>query len=324
MKCILRRCINCPKYRLFDVEKNLTDRDPHISFHVFEKIAKCSIHGVLKNNISFCPMCKDETKDERKGVFSNLKQMILKKTSFHIFINDYYLPMLEKYAYHRPHYILLGKNVSGLTRKKAMKPGDIETTRDYAERLSFKLDKEIMSLNFGNSVSLSMEGVSVRYFKKEVSSDNVLDKETFFDFEKDTILDFHSHLSDSCIQNAGSTHQHMIVLLDFLFKNKYMTEGSTLFCNTDGESKQYRCANSLYYLSLLSTKYNINIDRAIGAPGHGKNIVDGLNAVDKHYLKKIMRITKKASETDSNIKKLTSILSLKTNLFLFPNNQLVC
>ena len=50
-----------------------------------------------------------------------------------------------------------------------MKPGDIETTRDYAERLSFKLYKEIMILNFGNSTSLSMEGVSVRHFSKEKS-----------------------------------------------------------------------------------------------------------------------------------------------------------
>ena len=55
---------------------------------------------------------------------------------------------------------------------------------------------------------------------------------------------------------------------------------------------------------MLSTKFNINIDRAIGAPGHGKDIVDGLNAVDKHYLKKIMRITKCAHEDNSDIKKI--------------------
>ena len=93
--------------------------------------------------------------------------MILMKKPFHVFIKDFYLPILEKYAYHRPHFILLGKNESGALRKGVLKPGDVETTRDYAERLSFKLDNEIMSLNFGNSVSLSMEGVSVRRFSKE-------------------------------------------------------------------------------------------------------------------------------------------------------------
>ena len=48
-----------------------------------------------------------------------------------------------------------------------MKPGDLDTTRDYAEILSFKLDNDIMNLNFDNSVSLSMEGVSIRQFSKE-------------------------------------------------------------------------------------------------------------------------------------------------------------
>ena len=82
--------------------------------------------------------------------------MVLMTKPFPVFISEFYLPMLEKYAYHRPHFILLGKNESGALRKAALKPGDVETTRDYAERLSFKLDNEIMSLNFGNSVSLSM------------------------------------------------------------------------------------------------------------------------------------------------------------------------
>ena len=58
-------------------------------------------------------------------------------------------------------------------------------------------------------------------------------------------MEFHSHLSDSCIQNAGTTHQHMIVLFDMLKKDKFISDGSTLYCNTDGASKQYRCANAL-------------------------------------------------------------------------------
>ena len=35
-------------------------------------------------------------------------------------------------------------------------------------------------------------------------------------------------------------------------------------------------------------KYNVVIDRSVSAPGHGKSIIDGLNAVDKHYLRKVM------------------------------------
>ena len=93
--------------------------------------------------------------------------MVLLTRSFPDFIQNFYRPTLEKYAYHRPHFILLSKNESGALRRAAMKPGDLESNRDYAERLSFKLDNEIMSLNFGNLVSLSMEGVSIRSFTKE-------------------------------------------------------------------------------------------------------------------------------------------------------------
>ena len=34
----------------------------------------------------------------------------------------------------------------------------------------------------------------------------------------------------------------------------------------------------------MSQTYSIIIDRGISAPGHGKEVVDGLNAVDKRYI----------------------------------------
>eukprot|EP00957_Ditylum_brightwellii_P137269 10465349-Ditylum_brightwellii.AAC.1 len=56
---------------------------------------------------------------------------------------------------------------------------------------------------------------------------------------------------------------------------------------TDGCAKQYRCAAAFNLLSMLAMQYNIVIDRAIQAAGHGKDVVDGLNAVDKRYLGKM-------------------------------------
>ena len=58
--------------------------------------------------------------------------------------------------------------------------------------------------------------------------------------------------------------------------------------HTDECLKQYRSANDLHLLSVLSIKYNVVIDRYVSAPGHGKSIIDGLNAVDKHYLRRVM------------------------------------
>ena len=37
-------------------------------------------------------------------------------------------------------------------------------------------------------------------------------------------------------------------------------------------------------MSVMSQCYSVTIDRGINAPGHGKEVVDGLNAVDKSYI----------------------------------------
>ena len=60
-------------------------------------------------------------------------------------------------------------------------------------------------------------------------------------------------------------------------------ESAILWKETDGCAKQYRCAIAMYLLSLISVRFNIVIDRVVGAPGHGKDIVDGLNATDKAF-----------------------------------------
>ena len=35
---------------------------------------------------------------------------------------------------------------------------------------------------------------------------------------------------------------------------------------------------------MISTNFNIIVGRMIGSPGHGKDVVDGINACDKRYL----------------------------------------
>jgi hypothetical protein len=46
-----------------------------------------------------------------------------------------------------------------------------------------------------------------------------------------------------------------------------------LYETTDGCGAQYRSATALWFLSSLSAKHNIVIDRSYGAPGHGKLFV---------------------------------------------------
>ena len=60
---------------------------------------------------------------------------------------------------------------------------------------------------------------------------------------------------------------------------------STLWEDTNGCAKQYRCALGIYLMTVLSSSYGSIMDFAINAAGHGKNVVYGLNATDKHHLK---------------------------------------
>ena len=59
----------------------------------------------------------------------------------------------------------------------------------------------------------------------------------------------------------------------------------TVWENTNGCAKQYMCALDIYLMTVLSSSYVIIMDLAINAPGNRNNVVDGLNATDKHFLK---------------------------------------
>ena len=56
-------------------------------------------------------------------------------------------------------------------------------------------------------------------------------------------------------------------------------------------------------MPVLSQCYSITFDRGISAPGHGKEVVDGLNVIDKRYMYQLMyNVQLSGSKTfDSNI-----------------------
>ena len=58
--------------------------------------------------------------------------------------------------------------------------------------------------------------------------------------------------------------------------------------NTDGCTEQYRCASALYLISVMSQCYSIIIDLGISAHGHGIEVLNELNVVDKCYIYQLM------------------------------------
>ena len=49
--------------------------------------------------------------------------------------------------------------------------------------------------------------------------------------------------------------------------------------------EKYRCALDMYLITVISSSYGIIMDCAINVPGHGNNVVGGLNTTNKCYLK---------------------------------------
>ena len=100
---------------------------------------------------------------------------------------------------------------------------------------------------------------------------------------------FHYYFSDDSNQYAATTTAHRIFFIELLKEQKVLTSKlSKIWGNTDGCADQYRCASALYLMSVLSQCYSIIIDRGIIAPGHGKEVVNVINAIYKSYIYQLM------------------------------------
>ena len=92
-------------------------------------------------------------------------------------------------------------------------------------------------------------------------------------------------------QDTDNNTAHTKRLISFLKEEKKLTASfSKIWENNDGCAKQYICASEFYLMSVMSQCYSVIIDRGISAPGYGKQVVDGLNAVDKRYIYQLMSI----------------------------------
>ena len=287
LECVMGRCSNCPSLPIPAFEfSNENYLDP-IHYGMYMYHTKCKKHGVLKDKSASCPECTTQIAD---GVISSpekiirKKEITLMKTDISSFHDDVYVPAMNKYKYHIFLVSILSKNYCKKMRYEAFEDNShwLFSERDYAERLTKELDAEIQSDHFGDNQTLSIEGVTLQLHNKLYDGNpNKI--------ESKYRLDFHSHLADFSKQDAATCFEHTCAMLDKHI-NVYgpLPSSCVIMEHTDGCAKQYRSGNALYLMNVLCLKYHVTIDRAVCAPGHGKSIIDGFNAVDKHYLRKVM------------------------------------
>ena len=137
------------------------------------------------------------------------------------FHKDFYIQQIEKLSYHRSHYKIIGKHYVADVRHKAFEstPGDISTYSDHAELFIFEPGGQLHNKFFDNNHTLSTEGCCLDSFRKTVNIRNFYDNGGgYVNQSNDTVWEFHLYLSDSKLQNAATTKEHLYTLLARMFE----------------------------------------------------------------------------------------------------------
>ena len=118
-----------------------------------------------------------------------------------------------------------------------------------------------------------MEGVAVDHFKT-------------FKISAIPIVPFHYYLSDEFFHCCITTAMNIFILIQSLpYKCFIASFLTTMWYHTYGFTKQYHYLYAIYLLYFITLEFGIIIDRAVGSPVHGKDVVGSTNAIYKIILK---------------------------------------
>ena len=86
-------------------------------------------------------------------------------SEFHII---YYIPAIQKLAFHLPHVRILGTNHCGKMRRTAFKQSelfqDVLCRHDYAEKVVERFANKIQPEYYGGNISVSIESIALENF----------------------------------------------------------------------------------------------------------------------------------------------------------------
>ena len=165
-------------------------------------VTTCTKHGVLSTESNGrCQHCDNKREGELVGKLYKKRQLVLKSTKYKGFLNDFYLPALLKYRWHRFHMIILGKQHTGNNRQ-LINPGEFHSIQDFAERLPLPFNNEIQTEHFGGTCTVSLEEVAVRFFRRDSASP--------------VLMEFFTFLSDSKVQDSSVVNYNMDKLIQYL------------------------------------------------------------------------------------------------------------
>ena len=105
--------------------------------------------ALFGDNTVLCYMCKQESSPDKSTKIYIRKELVMMDTKISDFHTSFYIPAIQKLAFHLPHVRILGTNHCGEMRHTAFKQRelfkDFRCRSDYTERLVARFANQIQS-----------------------------------------------------------------------------------------------------------------------------------------------------------------------------------
>ena len=95
---------------------------PSSRFHIYHMIGRCTAYGrITLKYKKIWSMCKQEYLPDTSKIIYTRKELVIMETTISDFHTIFYIPAIQKFAFHLPHVIILGTNHCGEMRRTAFK-----------------------------------------------------------------------------------------------------------------------------------------------------------------------------------------------------------
>ena len=151
-------CINIPDQ---EIDNQNSETTPSSRFHIYHIIARCTAHGrILFKDTNICYICKQESSSDEYTNIYTIKELFIMETTISYFRTSFYIPDIQKLAFHLPHVCILDTNHCGDIRRTSFKQSelfqDLICCRDYSERVVARFSHQMQSEYYGRNISVYM------------------------------------------------------------------------------------------------------------------------------------------------------------------------
>ena len=105
-------------------------------------------------------MCEQESFPDKSTKIYTIKELVMMETTISDIHTSFYIPDIQKLAFHLPHVRILGTNHCGEMRRIAFKRHelfqDVIRRHDYSERVVARFSNQIQSEYYGGNRSVSI------------------------------------------------------------------------------------------------------------------------------------------------------------------------